>query len=411
MDLSRRITGLNGGGSDGWSLFLKARAMKATGIDVTELTIGEHDISTDPSILDALHGAALNGHTGYAAISGTRELRAAIANRVTDRTGVPTHPDNVLVTPGGQAALFAAHMAVCDPGDTGLFIDPYYATYPGTIRAAGAIPLPVAADPAQGFQPTPDALDRGVASATGTPRSLLINSPNNPTGVIYTADTLHGIAQTCLSRDLWLISDEVYDTQIWQGRHISPRTLPDMADRTLVIGSMSKSHAMTGSRVGWIVGPENAIAHMTDLSVNTTYGVPGYIQDAVLFALKEGAAFEEKIAAPFRRRRDIATRLLADTNAVSAVPSDGAMYIMLDIRATGLSGEGFAIQLLDRCRIAVMPGESFGTAAVGHVRVAMTVADDRFAAALSSLVGFAEELSLENRDKRPISGAVGQEMR
>jgi arginine:pyruvate transaminase len=231
-----------------------------------------------------------------------------------------------------------------------------------------------------------DALARAAPGA----KSLLINSPNNPTGVIYSDATLRGIAEICIRHDLWLISDEVYDTQVWHGHHLSPRALPGMADRTLVVGSMSKSHAMTGSRIGWIVGPEDAVGHLINLSTHTTYGVPGYIQDAALFALQQGPGLEEEIAAPFRRRRAIAAQVLAGTNTVTAVPSDGAMYLMLDIRATGLSGEAFANALLDAERIAVMPGESFGQSAAGHLRVAMTVDDAAFADALTRLVAFAD---------------------
>ncbi len=248
-----------------------------------------------------------------------------------------------------------------------------------------------------GFQPDLDALARAAPGAT----SLLINSPNNPTGVIYSDATLRGIAEICIRHDLWLISDEVYDTQVWHGHHLSPRALPGMAERTLVIGSMSKSHAMTGSRIGWIVGPEEAVGHLINLSTHTTYGVPGYIQDAALFALQQGPDLEAEIAAPFRRRRAIAARLLAGSNTVTAVPSDGAMYLMLDIRATGLSGEAFANALLDAERIAVMPGESFGRSAAGHLRVAMTVADDAFADALTRLVGFAETQAAGNRKDNP----------
>jgi len=386
MQLSDRITGINVGGSDGWDVFYRARAMREAREPVIELTIGEHDIRTAPAILDAMHEAARAGHTGYAAVPGTPALRDAIAARVRARTGVATSRDNVVVTPGGQAALFAAHSAVCDPGDTALFIDPYYATYPGTLRSVGANARPVLARPEDGFQP--QAAD--IAAAAPGAASLLINTPNNPTGVIYTQATLQGIAGVCLDHDLWLISDEVYDTLVWQGTHLSPRALPGMADRTLVIGSMSKSHAMTGSRVGWIVGPEDAIEHLINLSTNTTYGVPGYIQDAALFALQQGPALEAEIAAPFRRRRAIAQDILARSNVINAVPCDGAMYVMLDIRATGLTGEQFANALLDQTRIAVMPGESFGRAAAGHLRVAMTVDDATFADALTRIVAFAE---------------------
>ncbi|MGO4914697.1 pyridoxal phosphate-dependent aminotransferase [Pseudogemmobacter sp. W21_MBD1_M6] len=388
MEISHRITNITGGGSDGWDVFYRARRMIADGIAVLELTIGEHDIRTHPAILDAMHKAATSGHTGYAMVPGTLALRTAVAARVQARTGVPTTPANVLITPGGQAALFAAHLAVCDEGDTALFLDPYYATYPGTIRGIGAVPKPVQTRAEDDFQPRA----RDIAAAARGARSLLINSPNNPTGVIYTRDTLDGIAQVCRDHDLWLISDEVYDTQVWASDHISPRALPGMADRTLVIGSMSKSHAMTGSRIGWIVAPEAVITHLTNLATHTTYGVPGYIQDAALFALDQGPWLEDEVGAPFRRRRDLAQRVLAGQTAVRSVPSDGAMYLMLDIRATGLTGEGFANALLDAEQIAVMPGESFGRSAAGHIRVAMTIDDDRFEAALTRLVAFAQGL-------------------
>lgn len=383
--LSSRITTINGGGSDGWDVFRRARRMIDDGLPVIELTIGEHDIRTDPLILDAMHGAATGGHTGYAEIPGTRALRQTVADRIASRTGVPTGVDNVLITPGAQAALFAAHVATCDAGDTALFLDPFYATYPGTIRSAGAIPQPVPTSADNGFQPR--AAD--IAPFAGNARSLLINSPNNPTGVVYSRETLDEVAQVCRDADLWLISDEVYDSQIWDGEHISPRALPGMADRTLVLGSMSKSHAMTGSRCGWIVGPEEAIDHLITLATHTNYGVPGFIQDASVFAFAQGDALEAAIAEPFRRRRELALQILGRQQAVRVIPPQGAMYLMLDIRATGMSGEDFALALLEEHNIAVMPGESFGQAAAGHLRVAMTVDDDRFAAALETLCAFA----------------------
>ena len=391
MQLSLRITGLLGGGSDGWGVFLRARQMIEQGTQVTELTIGEHDIRTAAPILQDMHRAALAGHTGYAAIPGTTGLRDAVAARLQERTGVPTTRDNVLITPGGQSALFAAHMATCNPGDTALYIDPYYATYPGTIRGVSALPHAIAARAEDAFQPRADVI--AAAAKQTNAASLLVNSPNNPTGVVYSRKTLEGIAQVCRDHDMWLISDEVYDTQVWEGAHLSPRALDGMAEHTLVVGSMSKSHAMTGSRCGWIVGPVDAIEHLTNLATHTTYGVPGYIQDAALFALNQGTGFETEIAAPFQRRRLLAQDILARQNAVSLVPAQGAMYLMLDVRSTGMSGEDFAYALLEKHHIAVMPGESFGTAAAGHIRVAMTIEDTRFAQALATVCDFAESLA------------------
>lgn len=383
MKLSNRITGLTGGGSDGWDLFYKARRMVADGINVTELTIGEHDTRTDPIILEEMHRAAVSGHTGYAAVPGMDALRDAVAARVEGRTGVPTSRANVVICAGGQAGLFAAHAAVCDAGDTALYIDPYYATFPGTIRALGARADAVQAKPENSFLPDAD----DIAVKAPNAKSLLINSPNNPTGVVYGRETLECIADACRAHDLWLISDEVYDTQIWQGGHLSPRGLQDMAERTIVCGSLSKSHAMTGSRMGWIVGPEEVIEGIITLVTHTTYGLPGYIQDAGLFALGLGVDFEAKIAAPFKRRHKAAKDLL-DQHGIPTVPSFATMYLMADIRATGLSGEDFADGLLDVHKIAVMPGESFGKAAAGHIRIALTVDDAKLLGALQALAGY-----------------------
>ncbi|MEM6308755.1 MAG: pyridoxal phosphate-dependent aminotransferase [Pseudomonadota bacterium] len=389
MQISDRLTGLTGGGSDGWDLFIKARRMIASGTPVTELSIGEHDIRTAAPILQEMHRSAMGGHTGYAMVPGTDELRDAVAARVQARTGVPTSRDNVLITAGGQPALFAAHMAACEPGDVALYIDPYYATYPGTIRGVSAVPRKVMTRARDAFQPQRAALEAAAAGAT----SLMINSPNNPTGVVYSADTMNMIADVCRAHDLWLISDEVYDTQVWEGDHISPRALPEMVDRTLVIGSMSKSHAMTGSRCGWLVGPEEVVGHLINLATHTTYGVAGFVQDASAFALGLGDGFEAEVGEPFRRRRALARDILARQNTVSLIPSGGAMYLMLDIRATGLSGDEFGDRLLEKHHICVMPGESFGDAAAGHVRVAMTIEDGAFAEAIKTLVSFAEGLA------------------
>ncbi|MGR3463223.1 pyridoxal phosphate-dependent aminotransferase [Limimaricola sp.] len=405
MTLSHRITHITGGGSDGWDLFRKARRMIAQGRTVIELTIGEHDIRTDPRILDAMDRAARGGHTGYAAVPGIPELRAEIAARVAAQSGVETAPEEVLVVPGGQAGLFMAHHATCEAGDGAVYVDPYYATYPGTIRGAGAVALPVAARAEDGFLPRGTDIDTAIDGFDGRVGSMMINTPNNPTGAVYDRVTLEQIAALCARRDIWLISDEVYEGQVWQGEHLSPRALPGMAERTLVVGSMSKGHAMTGSRVGWIVGPRAAVAALEDLATHMTYGIPGFVQDAALHALRLGEGFEAEVGAPFRRRRDIAARLLGAQNVVRAVPMQGAMYAFLDIRATGLDGEVFAEALLEEKGIAVMPGESFGRAAAGHVRVALTVADDRLERALAELLDFATGLARKRGANSPPGAA------
>ena len=386
MTPSKRISAITGQGSDGWEVFYRSRAMIAKGIDVVELTIGEHDIRTDPQILDAMHAAALAGATGYSLVRGHPKLRETIAARIQSQSGVATGPEHVLITPGGQAALFAAHMAACDPEDIAVHIDPYYATYPTTIRAAGAHPFAIQTQAQNEFCPTYNDLNQAPQGA----RSLLVNSPNNPTGTVYGPDTIDDICRFVTDRDMWLISDEVYDTQVWQGSHITPRNSPHMAERTMVVGSLSKSHAMTGSRLGWVVAPVDVIEKINDLVTTTTFGVAEFIQLAGLFALGLGPEFEDQIAAPFRRRREIALKILQDFPDITTVPPSGAMYLMVDLRKTGLSGEAFANRLLEDHHIAVMPGESFGHAAAGHIRVALTIDDARFAEAFRTLCAYAQ---------------------
>ncbi len=384
MKPSARIADLNAGGSDGWDVYYRAVEMRRAGIDITMLSIGDHDKVTPLPILDALYDSAKAGHTGYAAVPGTPSLRVAVAKRVADRTGVPTTSDNIMVVPGGQAGLFAAMTACADPGDQIAYLDPYYATYPGSIRSASARPvcLPTHAD--HGFQPREADLREGTKGC----RALLINTPNNPTGAVYTPETMQMIADVARDNDLWLISDEVYDTQVWDGEHLSARALPGMEERTLIIGSMSKSHMMTGSRLGWIVAPEGMVAHLIDLATNTTYGVPGYVQDASEAALAM-IDIENEISDLYRARRASALALFDGENQIRVSPSAGAMYLMLDIRATGMTGEDFANALLDTHHIAVMPGESFGTSAAGHLRVALTVQTEPLLAALKTLISFA----------------------
>lgn len=385
MKLSDRINAIVAGGLDGWEVHYRARALREAGQDITMLTIGDHDRTTPDQLIDAMAASARSGRTGYMPMAGLMDLRRAIAARAADRTGHPATPENIIVQPGGQAALFAALTAVADAGDRVLFIDPYYATYPGTIRAAGAVPVAVPARPDHGFQPLLTDLEAAAAGA----KALLINSPNNPTGAVYSPRTMQMIADFCTSHDLWLLSDEVYDGQVWEGRHISPRGLPGMAERTLVLNSLSKSHVMTGWRIGWVAGPEEAIARMTDLAISTTYGIPGFVQDAGRIALTEGEGIEANLRETYRRRRGVAIAALKGANGVSLAHPDGAMYVMLDIRATGLDGITFAETLLDQAGIAVMPGESFGNAAAGHVRVALTVEDSQLEKALHQLAAFA----------------------
>ena len=387
--LSERVISITGLDGDGWEIFNLAREMKISGAEIIELTIGEHDDTTHSIILNAMYKSAREGNTGYASVPGTKSLRQAVANRVQKRTGIHTTSNNVIITPGGQAGLFAAHVALANQGDTGLIIDPFYATYPTTLRSAGLNLRIVKTIPEDNFIPSMDELTKNAKGA----KTLLINSPNNPTGTVYDQATLLEISKVAIDNDLWVISDEVYDTQIWVGKHISIRSLPNMENRTTVIGSMSKSHAMTGSRLGWVVAPEYVVEKLSDLACNTNYGVPGFIQDAGLYALTQMPDIEKIVAEPFNRRRKIAQKIVKEYPDIKVHPSLGGMYLMIDIRATGLNGVEFSKALLNSRSIAVMPGESFGNSSAGHIRVAMTISDDKFEYATRSICSFASSFT------------------
>jgi len=389
MELSRRIRAVVGGVDDGWLVHYRARQMKAAGEPVVMLTVGDHDIKTDASILDAMKASMDAGNLGYSNVMGSDALRDAIARRVTARTAAGAGRENIVVTAGGQAALFASLTAVLDPGQSCVVLDPFYATFVQTVRAAAGRAIVVETPADQGFQPDAAAIERALAADT---RAILINSPNNPTGALYDPGRLAALADLCRRRGLWLISDELYETQVHDGVHLSPRDLPGMADRCLVIGSLSKSHAMTGSRLGWVVGPAGAIERLGDLLTTTNYGIPGFIQDAGLHALIHADAVEAAIAARYRRRGQAALAAIGNAPGVRAVPPRGGMYLMLDIRETGLSGDEFAIRLLAAEGIAVMPGESFGQAAAGHLRIALTVPEADLRDALGRIAGFARTL-------------------
>ena len=295
----------------------------------------------------------------------------------------------MIATPGGQSALYAAVQGVLDPGDHAIVVAPYYATYPGTFRAAGADFTVVEAAAEDGFQPRPEAVEKALTPKT---RAILLNTPNNPTGAVYSRAALEGIAEICRRRDLWLLSDEVYWT-LGGGEHVSPRALDGMAERTLVINSLSKSHGMTGWRIGWLTGPAPLITLLISLNLVSTYGINDFVSHAAIAALENDYGVKE-IAALYAGRRQVFLDAVRGMNNITIRGSEGGMYAMLDVRAVEPDCEKFAWGLLDAEKVAVMPGASFGEAAAGHIRVSLCQPDDvlkdaanrirRFAAAYGS---------------------------
>jgi arginine:pyruvate transaminase len=376
MKLSQRITSLENNGDDGWSVHYRARDLARDGQDIISLCVGDHDTRVSADVTDEMIVSARAGNTGYSPVQGSEELRDELAKQ----NGVSR--ENIAVVSGGQAGLFAAICATIDPGDSVVTIDPHYATYPSTVRGATGVFKTAIAYSENEFQPQRADL---AAAVTGA-RALMINSPNNPTGAVYSRETMNMIADVCTNHDLWLISDEVYASQVHVGEHISPRDLPNMFDRTITVGSFSKSHLMTGFRIGWVIAPKNVIDALLSMANATTYGTPQFIQDAALKALQLDGS--DAVAALYKTRRDIAVAAFAKA-PIKLVAPQGAMYVMVDVRPTGLSGIDFANQLLSAQGIAVMPGESFGSGAAGHIRIALTVDNEKLALAFNRIIEFA----------------------
>lgn len=369
---SSRISGIVPSGKDGWEVHFTAYQRKQAGEAITMLSVGDHDFDTPEQTVEACVQAVRSGHHHYTPLPGMPRLRAAMAAVSTECTGVETAAENVLATPGGQSALFAAVIATLDAGGHAVVVAPYYATYPGTFRAAGAGFTVVETRAENGFQPDAAAIERAIDPNT---RAILINTPNNPTGAIYTRESLAALAEICVRRDLWLLSDEVYWSITGGRQHLSPRALAGMSERTLVINSMSKSHGMTGWRIGWLTGPKSIISRLIDLNLVTTYGLPDFTSRAAIEALENRYGVDD-IAARYAERRAVFLKAIEGTNGFVVRGSQGGMYVMLDVSAVDPDCEAFAWKLLDTEKIAVMPGSSFGEAAKGHIRISLTQPDD-----------------------------------
>lgn len=381
---SSRISGIVPSGKDGWEVHFAAMTRQQAGEDIIMLSVGDHDFDTPPETVEACVDAVRAGYHHYTQLPGLPRLRAAMAKVSTRCTGVDTALAEIIATPGGQAALYAAVQATHDPGDHAVVVAPYYATYPGTFRAAGASFTVVEAHAADGFQPRADEIEKALKPNT---RSILINTPNNPTGAVYSRNCLEGIAELCIRRDLWLISDEVYWT-LGGGEHVSPRALPGMVERTLVINSMSKSHGMTGWRIGWLTAPADLVSLIINLNLVTTYGLTDFVSRAAIEALENDFGVEQ-IAATYAGRRRLFIDEMRGLNNVTVRGSEGGMYVMLDVSAIEPDCEKFAWSLLEREKIAVMPGISFGDAAAGHIRISLCQPDDVLREAAGRLRRFA----------------------
>jgi arginine:pyruvate transaminase len=395
MRYATRVHRLGGPEAAAWDVHNEALARRAQGEDIILLSVGDPDFPTPAPIVAAAKASLDRGRTHYAEIAGQPELRAAVAAAHGRLSGLTVGADQVVVLPGAQSALFAACQCLLEPSDAVLVPEPIYVTYPATIAAAGAEIVRVPLTASRGFHLDLAALEAAVAPGV---RAILINTPHNPTGAVMTRAELEAVADLCRRHNLWMISDEVYATIVYDGEHVPLASLPGMAERTVTISSLSKSHAMTGWRLGWLIGPPELAQHATRLALCMLYGSPAFIQDAAVVALDGELAGVTAMQTRFRHRRDAVCRRLAGLPGLACRRPEGGMFVMLDIRRTGLSADGFAKRLLAAEGVSVLSGDAFGGAAAGHVRLSLAAPDEQLAEACNRIGRFAFRLAAQARD-------------
>lgn len=369
--VTTRLAGL---GSAKWELHQRARRLKAAGRDIVEMTIGEPDMPVPQALIEATARAMEAGRIGYSNGQGEPETLAAIARRQSERRGRTITPAQVTCLPGTQTALYATFRTIVEAGDEVIVGDPLYATYEGLIIQAGARPVPVALRPEAGFR-----LAAADVAAAITPRTraILINTPHNPTGAVLSRGDLAALGALAERHDLWLVSDEVYEDLVFPGvEFTSLFDLPELAERAVVAASISKSHAAPGFRAGWVLGPAEFTRRLLPLSETMLFGSQPFIADMLALAVARPSPVAAPMAARFARRAAVIAGALDGVAGLRVHRPGAGMFALVDVRATGLSGEAFASGLLEERGIAVMPGESFGSGLAGWLRLALSAPDE-----------------------------------
>lgn len=390
MRFSSLVGRLDAPGGAAWDIHTAARQAEARGEDVILLSVGDPDFATPEPIVERAITALRAGDTHYTAIPGKAALRTAIAQLLERRTGVATRSENVMVVAGAQNGLFATALALCETGDEVLVIEPMYLTYEATIAASGATLVRIPASAEDGFRPRVADLEAAVTTRT---RAIFMANPNNPTGTVMTEAELRKVAVVARRYDLWVVVDEVYDSLVFEGCHLGFRALPGMAERTIAIGSLSKSHAMTGWRVGWLVGPRALVDHVERLALNMLYGLPGFIQEAALTALEDYDSTTETMRTIYRRRLALVSSCLAEVPGLEVLRPEAGMFCLVDVRGTGLSSYDFAWGLFRRTGVSLLDAAAFGPATQGFVRLAFAASEERLAEACDRMIGYARGLS------------------
>ena len=372
-----------------WKVHMLAMQRAAAGEDVIVLSIGEPDSPPPPAVLAEIEASIARGRTRYSHARGEPNVVAAICAYATRQAGREITPAMVNFFPGAQTALFGMLMTVVGPGDGLIVPEPFYAPYTQVLGATGVEVAHIPLRPERGFHPDLDDLRAAITPAT---RALVITNPHNPTGACLTRDELEGMAAICAEHGMWLVADEVYGEFVYDGAFTSVLALEGYEDRVVALGTLSKSYAMTGFRHGWAVSPPDLGARAGVLLEAMLFGCVQFIQDAGAVALADGGAFPRAERAKYLRRLDRVMAELEGCATIAPRRPEAGMFVMIDVRPTGLDAEEFALRLLDEERVAVLPTHTFGPSGAGHVRISLGMDDDLLVEAARRLRRFADAL-------------------
>lgn len=344
----------------------KAKAMKAEGIDVCSLSTGEPDFDTPEHIKAAAKQALDEGKTKYGPVTGEPQLKAAIARKLRDDNNLNYQPENIIVTNGGKHSLYNLMMAAIDPGDEVIIPAPYWLSYPEMVKLASGKPVIVRTDASTGYKITPEQLSRAITPKT---KLFVLNSPSNPTGMVYTTAEIKALAEVIVDRDILVVADEIYEKIIYDGaEHVSIGSLgKEIFDRTLISSGFAKAYSMTGWRVGYLAGPIELIKATSTIQGHSTSNVCTFAQYGAIAALESSQESVEKMRQAFAERRQVIFELLDAVPGISCIKPDGAFYMFVNISKTGMNSLEFCDAFLEQQQVAVIPGIAFG--ADDHIRL------------------------------------------
>jgi aspartate/methionine/tyrosine aminotransferase len=361
----------------------KAKALQAQGENVIGFGAGEPDFPTPEHIVAAAEAACRDPRSHkYTPTAGLPELREALVTKTRRDSGLEVAMSQVLVTNGGKQAIANSFAVLCDPGDEVLVLAPYWTTYPEVITLAGGVPVVIGTDASTGFRVTIDQLDAALTPRT---KVLLFVSPSNPTGAVYPRDEVEAIGQWAAAKGLWVLTDEIYEHLVYGGatHHSMPVLVPELADRCIVVNGVAKTYAMTGWRVGWMIGPTDAVTAATNLQSHETSNVANVSQKAALAAVSGDLVAASAMREAFDRRRLTIHALLNEIDGIDCLLPEGAFYAFPSVE--GLLGRDIrgrraatstelADLAIDEAKVAVVPGEAFG--APGYFRMSYALGDD-----------------------------------